>query len=142
MKSSVVPLPVRKMIENDLKRTPKSEYVIARRYGVTKNVIKSIQADLEKQSGVPVTRSAGPKVEPEEIPARLRGFVLEIKAVCAQWSMSEAMQKARQDYDDGLVELCTGRLKRKHGDVLVLYCIPRKKPDPRRRPYFSAVYEG
>jgi hypothetical protein len=142
MKILQVSASVRELIEADLRRTPGNHYVIARRYGVTKGVIAKIVSAMQHPGGLMVAKPITVKVEPEEIPARIRGYVLQIKAVNAPWVVNDELKRARQEYDDGEVELTTGRLRRTHGDALVLYRIPRKKVDASRRPYFSAFYEG
>lgn len=45
----------------------------------------------------------------------------------------KAIIKAREDYDAGKVELCTGR----DGENLILYAIPRKVIAKGRKPYFN-----
>lgn len=141
-KATKISASVRELIEGDLKKNPNGLYVIARRYGVSKSVVETISQEM--RNGVPnrVAKPVTVSLDPEEIPARLRPYVVEAKPVCAPWSMSEDIRSARQAYDEGNVELCTGRIRRRHGDVLVLYCIPRKTPDTRRSPYFASIYEG
>lgn len=141
MKALKVSSSVRELIEADLKKNPNNQYVIARRYGVTKGVVQAILRDMENPNARSIAQPVTVNVTPDEIPERLREFLIEVKPVCAEWSMSDALKKARQEYDDGLVELCVGRIRRAHGDVLVLYRIPRVRPT-QRRPYFSSIYEG
>lgn len=52
------------------------------------------------------------------------------------WPESPELEKAKADYDAGLVEICTGR----EGDWFLLYCIPRKEPDTKRAAYFSRIF--
>jgi hypothetical protein len=142
MKTLRVSSSVRELIESDLRRTPGNLYVIARRYGVTKGVVAAIVEAMRDPNGMVVAKPITIKVDPEEIPARLRGHVLQIKAVNAPWVMNDELKYARHEYDNGLVELAIGRLRRQHGDALVLYRFQRERPDDRRRPYFSSIYEG
>jgi hypothetical protein len=46
------------------------------------------------------------------------------------------IEKARQDYDLGLSEMCQGR----DGQWIILYSIPRIHPEQGRLPYFSREF--
>ena len=140
--STEVALSIRKLIEDDIKKSPHNTFVIARRYGLSKSVVADIAAQMRGPVSPLVSRPMTIKVDPEEIPERLRRYVVQVKAVNAPWVIDESLKTARREYDDGEVELMTGRLRRQHGDALVLYKVPRVRPDARRRPYFSAIYEG
>jgi hypothetical protein len=64
---------------------------------------------------------------------------LSIRHIFDDWPVGDlaAISRAKRDYDEGLVELCTGRV----GEHFVLYCIPRKqKAEPRRWFSYSGVY--
>jgi len=64
---------------------------------------------------------------------KLDRFLIASKNVGAVWPKSKEIAKAKQAYDRGEVEIVTGR----EGDTLMLYCIPRREIDKKRRPYFS-----
>lgn len=63
----------------------------------------------------------------------LRRFAIQRKFVSDDWLVTDEVRRARAAYDLGQVEIATGR----DGDWLILYAIPRRKPDRRRRPYFE-----
>jgi len=65
----------------------------------------------------------------------LRPYLISRRYVDSTWpAMDEAViSKARQDYDDGKIELVTGR----DGFYQILYRIPRKIIDTARKPWFS-----
>lgn len=65
----------------------------------------------------------------------LQEFIIGIRdlAECGGWDNSETkIKNARQDYDDGKIEMCTGR----DGMNCILYAIPRRNPIIRK-PWFK-----
>jgi hypothetical protein len=136
----ITPTPaVREMVVKEL-RNNRLMAVVARRYDLPLSKVRQI-ADEE---GLTVRKK---KVRldltnrhTDEVPERLRPFVVHIKRVTEGWPDSEAILNAREAYDAGTVEICTGRLSGET-DLLYLCVIPRKKP-VTREPYFSANYEG
>ena len=65
----------------------------------------------------------------------LRPYIVAHKLVCEEWSNTNPeIARARLLYDEGLTEMCTGRV----GNTLILYSIPRDRPTTRRN-YFSGV---
>lgn len=65
----------------------------------------------------------------------LRRYALQRKFVADLWVADDGLKRARAAYDQGQVEIATGR----DGDWQILYVIPRKRPDPQRRPYFEGL---
>lgn len=66
----------------------------------------------------------------------MKKFCIGKKKVTEPWdNTSAAIAKARKDYDDGLVELLTGR----DGEYQLLYVIPRLVKEVDRKPYFSIL---
>ena len=64
----------------------------------------------------------------------LREFILVTKDVNDVWPNSDPrIQAAKDRYDAGLCEICTGR----DGDTLILYEIPRQRPVEGRHRYFA-----
>lgn len=58
----------------------------------------------------------------------LRNFLIGRKRAHEVWNNEEpAIKKAREDFELGTIEMTTGR----DGDWLLLYAIPRVKPDPK-----------
>lgn len=54
----------------------------------------------------------------------LRRFIVAVRHVDTGWPRKDAkIDKAREDYDKGIVELCQGR----DGFNIILYAIPRKR---------------
>lgn len=70
-------------------------------------------------------------------PKHLQKYIVAIRSlyIHSGWdNANPAIVKARKDYDAGLVELATGR----DGANIILYSLPRKQKDHKRKPYFSA----
>lgn len=70
-------------------------------------------------------------------PKHLHKYIVAIRSLYTHegWDNNDpAIKKARKDYDDGLVEMATGR----DGTFIILYSIPLRVRDRRRKPYFSA----
>lgn len=132
--------PVRGMIKDELRRSGSVPSAIARRYSVPISTVREIR----EEAGLSVARTRSLTEEcHEEVPDRLKPYLVYIKPIYDDWPETAEIQQAKQDYDDGIVEICQGRLRRSgKRDALALYRIPRKKRDDNRRPYFSHVYEG
>lgn len=140
MKNPTLTPAVREMVTKELRRPGAIPTSIARRYNVPLRTLRSIQ----EEEGLVVSRTRSLQGDCQgEIPDRLKPFVLHVKALQDPWPDTPEIAQAKNDYDEGLVELCTGRLRREGArDALVLYRIPRRTRDEKRSPYFSHVYEG
>ena len=69
-------------------------------------------------------------------PKKLQKYIVATKKVYEDWdNEAPKLSKARQDYDDGKIEMCTGR----DGLNLIIYAFPKKKPSMENRPYFSKM---
>lgn len=110
----------KEMIKDELRRS--QDYSkIARRLGVPIGEVRRIDI-MENGRFFSLPR-------PE-----LEKYVVATKHVDDVWDNNDpAIKAARQAYDDGLVEICTGR----NGFMLTLYAIPRKEKAVGRMPYFS-----
>lgn len=128
---------LRLMIEDELRRKS-NVFVIARRFKTTVRVVEEIGIEaglLQPRKGVHSSSDLLQYVRPS-----LRDHVLQIKPVCASWLMTDSIRIARKRYDEGKVDICTGRIRTQMGDWLVLYAIPRQNTDKARRPYFTVRY--
>lgn len=129
-------------------------------FKVTESLISDIKADVPNASpikvahkfGVPVglvrfiiNETPNPNTEFTKLsedgwgrPA-LRRFILTRKPVGESWPKAdeENLQKHRELYDAGLVEMCQGR----DGDFIIQYSMPRRKPASRRHPWFKRESE-
>ena len=63
---------------------------------------------------------------------KLDRYIVVRKHVNSAWPITRDLIIAKQQYDLGEVEICTGR----DGDELILYAIPRKQIAKGRTPYF------
>lgn len=68
----------------------------------------------------------------------IRGSIVAVRSSKTEgWDNADpAIRKARQMYDEGKVELCTGR----DGEQFILYAILRRYIDKLRIPYFTLRY--
>jgi hypothetical protein len=66
-------------------------------------------------------------------PPHLQRYMVARRSPWTDWDNPSGIEKARQDYDAGLVEMCQG----KDGDIIIQYSIPRVFPAPARA-HFSA----
>lgn len=67
----------------------------------------------------------------------LQKYLISRTRAGAAWPAADApaIQHARNEYDAGIIEMCTGR----DGDWLILYAIPRRTPAHNRLPYFKGL---
>lgn len=69
-------------------------------------------------------------------PKHLQKYLVAVTKVYEGWDNElPEIAKARQSYDEGKIEMCTGR----DGLNLLMYAFPKKKPSMQNRPYFSAM---
>jgi hypothetical protein len=125
---------VQEMVKADL-AGPASDSSIARRYSLTLPELKA----LKNTFGMVVrTRRRKSPDLPGIIPEHMQQYVVAIKVLDESWPGSAEIGMAREQYDRGDVELCTGRVQidGDRRDLLVLYSIPRKNPATHRAPYF------
>lgn len=99
---------------------------IARKFGVGALRVRTIDVLHNKRFVV----SEDGKGRPE-----LRKHTICVKHVDAPWPDSEAIAKARSNYNLGLIEMCTAR----DGLHNILYAIPRKVRHRDRKQYFRVV---
>src|SRR5690606_4615142 len=108
---------------------------IAKQYGYNYQRVKAIAAE---HNGEVIS---SPHPLGHLAPPRLRPFVVSVRHIYDHWPEEdfEAIQKARADYDAGLIEMCQGTvIDPQTGERFVAqYAIPRHKPI-KREPYFSA----
>lgn len=131
-----IPQPVREMATEELRKGSPAG-AVARRYSMTLDEVEEIKEEagltIRKDHPAPVTGFM------DLIPRRLRRYFVCAKRVNEPWPRSDAEKKARADYDAGLVETTLGRLRLggEEEDILVLYSIPRRRPDLNRDIYFA-----
>lgn len=101
---------------------------IARRLGLPLKVIREVDIDV---CGRHVqTSDRGGALD-------LRKYVIATKHVDTVWPTDDAkIISAQKLYDNGVVEICTGR----DGFMMILYAIPRREKDVKRTPYFSRTF--
>lgn len=80
---------------------------------------------------VPVLSEPSSKQTPQGR-SELEKYKVATIRTTATWPSTPEIQKARDEYDEGLVELATGR----HGNYLTLYKFPRTTR-AKRSPYFT-----
>ena len=98
----------------------------ASQIGITPNQVNWVNTIMTKKSKY---------IEGKGNPA-LHPYIVAIRDnnVEPMWNneANPKIMKARELYDEGLIELVTGRDK----DNFILYAIPRRTPEPDRYPYF------
>lgn len=118
----------RQIVETELKT---SDVVsIVRKYGFTLRDVRDVQIAKLKLTVV--------GVDPDWGRAEIQQFAIARKPIDDQpWDLSDGkIERARKDYDAGLVEMATGRANTAAGPHLILYVFPRRKPIFREA-YFS-----
>jgi len=66
----------------------------------------------------------------------LKKYMIAKTRTHQEWDNTDPkIKKARQDFDDGKIEMCTGR----DGLYLILYAIPRKVVKMNNKPYFTEL---
>ncbi|MFW5661259.1 MAG: hypothetical protein ACOC05_07715, partial [Oceanicaulis sp.] len=106
----------------------------ARRYSLSLEQVRQIAEEEGLHVRQPSTKLTGIEAL---IPARLRPYAVATAPVTEEWPELPEIDKARRDYDAGLVETCIGRINREDAeDLLVFYAIPRRRP-VKRDPYFA-----
>jgi len=102
-------------------------FKVSRAYGVPVTLIREL---LPYQAPVSFKEKHGGLGRPS-----LQQYTVARTRAGYAWQMidASAIRTARVNYDAGTHEMCTGR----DGDWLILYCIPRRYTDRKRRPYFS-----
>ena len=126
-----IPLATKKMILEDLAKPNADVSKIARVYGYPARMIRELlcsepaPATFEEQNGGRGRES-------------LQKYIVSRTLAGAAWPEldREIIEKARLDYDAGVIEMCQGR----DGDWIILYAIPRTKVT-ERHPYFTAIPE-
>ena len=63
----------------------------------------------------------------------LRKYIVAIRHVEGAWPESDALRRARKDYDEGRVELAQGR----DGLNIILYALPRRTQAKRTQAWFA-----
>lgn len=116
-------------------RSPKNTPVrVATRYGVPVSLVRFLMQETPSPTSVFTKHSEdgwGRK--------SLRPYIVARKGADEAWKEEdkEAIEKARVEYDAGLVELCQGR----DSDFIILYAVKRKKPAKRSYKYFEIIEE-
>ena len=94
-------------------------------------------AKVARKLGVPtyvVRQVLSPEPPPGKI--NLADHIVATRRFFDEWDNDDpGIVEARQAYDDGNVEMCTGRDEAR--GLFVLYAIPRRRPIDRKCPYFS-----
>jgi len=88
---------------------------------------------------VALCRRLGLNLEEElkKLPIRMAEHAVSIRHVFDFWPQESFRRiwEVQQLHDDGLVDVCQGKVN----NHFVLYAIPRKRRDTKRRPWFTAV---
>lgn len=119
------------LIDEDLAKGTLTTRQIARRYGVDP---KYVEQRLRAQNNTPSNSKLSEDGWGRE---ELRPYAIARKHVEeAEWPITDEIVQAKIDYDEGRVEICTGR----DGEYFILYRIPRSEVDEKREPYFSRIF--
>lgn len=119
------------LIDEDLAKGTLTTRQIARRYGVDP---KYVEQRLRVQNNTPSNSKLSEDGWGRE---ELRPYAIARKHVEeAEWPITDEIVQAKIDYDEGRVEICTGR----DGEYFILYRIPRSEVDEKREPYFSRIF--
>lgn len=119
------------LIDEDLAKGTLTTRQIARRYGVDP---KYVEQRLRVQNNTPSNSKLSEDGWGRE---ELRKYAIARKHVEeAEWPITDEIVQAKIDYDEGRVEICTGR----DGEYFILYRIPRSEVDEKREPYFSRIF--
>jgi hypothetical protein len=106
-------------------KAPKARYdKIARMFGTTEMAVRNFDIEVLGRW----KRSQDGWGDPA-----IRKFAVARRHIDGMWDdRSERIREARNTYDNGTHEMCSGR----DGLYIILYSIPRKEPVLDRRPYF------
>lgn len=103
----------------------------AHHLGMSEAQIRWVDVIVNKKFDLTVVGKGRPELQPYIVAIRDRNFE-------PVWDNDNPkIIKARELYDEGVVELTTGI----DGDNMILYAIPRRFKDIDRLPYFSAEEE-
>lgn len=121
----------KEMLLEELEKPNADVQRIARLYGIPSRILRDLQGG--EQEPATFAEKNGGFGRPE-----LQQFIVSRTRAGASWptSDSEAIEKARESYDKGFVEVCQGR----DGNWIILYAIPRLMPDIGRQVYFSRIF--
>jgi hypothetical protein len=123
------------IVRNELARG--SDIVsVARSLGCSIREVREIGISLLP----PITRTDVP-LGPDWGREELQQFAVAKKRPQDEWPNTPQIQRAKVDYDAGLVEMATGRARTIKGPMLILYVIPRKVPAVRG-PYFGRNFNA
>ena len=116
----------RDMVLEEMRKPNADLQRVSRMFGLPVRLIRELQSGDKSTSSF--KERHGGLGRPE-----LQQYIVGRTIAGEPWPVSTYIEKARSDYDAGLVEMCQGR----DGNWIILYAIPRTKPDYGRPPYFS-----
>lgn len=122
-------------IKNDLASDKNTPVKIATRLGVPVALVRFISNEMPQPSGVFLAVSEDGWGREE-----LRPYIVARKrALSDSWDAEDeaALQKARDNYDAGIVEMAQGR----DGIFIIQYAFPRRKHIKRDMPWFKLEEE-
>ena len=112
-------------------RRTRSPFKVARRLGVDVKVVWDV---IEREE---VSLDGGAARYDGWGPPELQSYLIARKLVRESWDNSDPkIAKARADYEEGVVEMTTGR----DGGYSLLYAIPRRHKQPRPNYFTLGVY--
>lgn len=118
------------LIDEDLAKGTLTIRQIARRFGVDPKYVEQRQKAKDNTPSNQLSEDGWGRED-------LRPYVIARKHVEeAEWPITDEIVQAKIDYDEGRVEICTGR----DGKYFILYRIPRSEVDEKREPYFSRIF--
>lgn len=116
------------LIVHDLRKTGCDVSTVARRFGMNAEYIRQVAI----KAGMSPSRAVDYQFGKES----LRPFIVAVTPAGTAWdNLDPKIEKARKDYDDGKIEMMTGR----DGDTMILYGFPKKVRQPREYFYASSV---
>lgn len=120
----------RRQIVQTLNECKGNYEIAARKLGINPSVVRWADVVVNKKFNATQDGRGRPE---------LRAYIVAIRDIDATptWDNSDPkIAKARQDYDDGKIEMVTGR----DGMNLILYAIPRREVEVRK-PYFKPTLQ-
>jgi hypothetical protein len=102
---------------------------VARSFGCSLHEVRDVKYSLDLPAK---------EIQPDWGIERLQKYAIARTRVGIPWDNRDpAIQKARIEYDLGMVEIMTGRAETADGPYFILYSVERVVCDTKRTPYFS-----
>lgn len=121
----------KQLVIDTLRDNKGDERLTAHQLGLTEAQVRWVDVIVNKKFDVSIVGKGRPELQPYIVAIRDKNFE-------PVWdNTNPKIQKARDLYDEGKVEVLTGV----DGDNVILYAIPRRFPDEDRGVYFAHIEE-